>query len=1127
MVCCARTNHRFTLSRKWRRNRSHPLEACPCAGAELTSVEYGGLGKDSWSRLLGSPSLSVRLVALRALSSMGPEGAEVLLRQPLHNERYPWMWAVRKSLGPDQDPGPGRARFLARWDRRPHTWKVKRELAHCARAMAEAEHSVHILSCAVRLLALHGEHAIPALLELIRKRPTDPLDEKAECAAWALGTLGSAILPEVLDCYQGASPRVRGHLAMALWYLGPRAYKALPVLLDDPSPQASAALLAMEGVACEAMVARGRGPVWLDVKGVQALARLAFGDDEKARTFAAAGLGCFGPDATSGVPILEHLAQDQAVTVRLTVARGLGWGERRDALNVVLLLTEDPREIVREAANQAMRTLFESAIPARQALLDRVVNGPSSVRKAAAAQLAQVGLPPDRQEEVAELLEQAPPVLLPYLLEAADICGGIGFHRQPMLALVDQDRGPEARCAVVRTLAPFLDTEGFARLRELLFDGEEEVALLAARLLARKGMTRIGLGKRLLQVPPFTLIELLQALHTEGYPEGVEAAEWLPLLEHSYAEINCLAARALGKLAGTGRVTPEVVAGLTDLLDSPHDDVVLAAARTLLEFGLDEIGYEAVETLLEHRDQRISFLCAHLLGRRGLRGVPLLRLPAPTLHELLKAAREANFPNTDEADLLLLLKYPDPTILRMAAEALGEWAGALLSVPQPSPDGVVIAQEPRPVTPELLEGLRTLLESSDRLVRVAGARALVHLGHEDVLWVLLESPADAGWVRTRLTTVPEELLDAVARGRCLSAPAFDLLRSQLAPPDFAELLACSLVNAGPGEVTLVRAALINLGLAGLEVLPELLGHPAAEARSEAMLVLGKLLYTNLDTYVEWLAERGLVLPLDHPDLATQVSLHVLLASFIEYAKAWRSERFLPLLEVLLRSPSPRAARLALGCLTHLDAGALILEAARSHPADEVRLAAMRHLRWSASPELALAVAAWPPDPDSRVELQRLALEYRVSGLESKRLRRVLQSLAGPEDDSMFLPARPDQFVEVAALLADPEVGNTALRLLRGHPGEVGRAAWAQLVRSVRTCHPAVARALVLKWPRLVVSLLKTPDGAARIAQLGGAAEEGLRLARKHRGVSRRIPPDASPSGNPGESSPAGPPPGSG
>lgn len=1093
-------------------------EAYPCSAAEFPPVEYGGLGKDSWARLLAGPSLPVRLFALRALSTMGPDGARALLAHPLRTDgqAFPWMWAVLRSLGPGETLPPAPAftpqawvRSLAR--RQPHPWRTRRTRAYCTQAMADAEHPLHILTCAVRLLELHGEAAIPSLLEVLRTRP----DEHSECAAWALGTLGSAIVPELLDAWQGASRRVRGHLAMALWYLGPRASKALPVLLDDPSPQASAALPAMEGAACEGLVARGRGPVWLDVKGVQALARLAFGDEEKGRVFAAAGLGCYGPAAASGLPILEHLARDPKTRVRLTVAHSLSWGERRDALDIVLLLTEDPEESVRTAATQTLGTLFESVIPARQALLDRVVQGQPEVRKPAAVQLARIGLPPDRQDEVSELLEQSPPALLPYLLEAADICGGIGFHRQPVLALVDQDRGPEARCAVVRTLAPFLDTQGFARLRELLFDEEEEVSALAARMLARKGMARLDLGERLLQVPPPALRELLNALHRVGYPGGVQADECLPLLAHLDPEIQALAARALERLAGTDGVTPEVVLAVTTLLESPHEAVVMAASRTLLEFGLEEVGYEAIESLLGHADPRISRPCALLLGRRGLRGLGdrLLRIPGPTLRLLLGAAIDANFPATDESDLLLLLQHCDNAVVRTAADALAAWAGALRTLAVPgSPDGAVIVQEPRPATPQLLEGLRTLLESPDSLTRVAGARALVHLGCHDVLWVLLESLADRDWVFPRLQateTIPEGLLEALAQGRCIDAGILDLIKSRQTPEQCAEVLTGALINSSPEDAPLVRTALASLGLAGLDVVPELLGHLAPESRRQALLLLEQLLFTNLDTYVEWVAERGLVLPLDHPDLATQVQLHVILAGFINYAKAWRSRRFLPLLAVLSRSPSRRAARLALGSLAHQaepQALELIQEAARTHPAHEVRLAAMRHLRWSVPLEgrraLALKVATWPPDPTPGVELQRLALLYRALGLEEAPLRWALQRLDGPDDDSLFLPSSSGQFVQLVGLLNEEEVGATALRLLLGHPGRVSRAAWVALVRALPSSPHADA--LVRKWPRLVVSLLKTPDGTARVAQLGSAAHAGLRLALARKGYRFRL-----------------------
>lgn len=194
---------------------------------------------------------------------------------------------------------------------------VQRSRSECANAVLAARHPLQLMTCILRLLELHGEKAIPVLLDLLRGADA----ERSDCLAWALGRLGKIAVPEILDAYERGSKRVRASLAMALWYLGPEAAKAAPLLLEDPSPQASAALLAMEGAASARVVAHRRGPVWLDDAALEEVAMLAYSDGD--RGYAAVCLGCFGPSADKGLAILAHLARDPDASVRRMVVKAL------------------------------------------------------------------------------------------------------------------------------------------------------------------------------------------------------------------------------------------------------------------------------------------------------------------------------------------------------------------------------------------------------------------------------------------------------------------------------------------------------------------------------------------------------------------------------------------------------------------------------------------------------------------------------------------------------------------------------------------------------------------------------------------------------------------------------------
>ena len=287
------------------------------------TLVYAGLDEKLWSQLLHHEMFYIRLCALRVLSAMGETGSRALLSGPSFrrpDEAYPFVWALSRCVDSrvlEEKAGDDlllRARFcLRRASRRPD-WKYRLSRSACAQALLNSEHPLESMACATRLLEMHGADAIPPLLEVLRERPrqgsplgtADLLDEKAECAAWALGQIGRPAVPEMIQELRGASPRVARHLAMALWYLGRKGAPAVPYLMKDTSEQSTAALLAMKEAASLQMVEGRRGPVWLDQASVQALAEIAFSDGD--RHYAAAALGCFGPARAATLPLsLIHI----------------------------------------------------------------------------------------------------------------------------------------------------------------------------------------------------------------------------------------------------------------------------------------------------------------------------------------------------------------------------------------------------------------------------------------------------------------------------------------------------------------------------------------------------------------------------------------------------------------------------------------------------------------------------------------------------------------------------------------------------------------------------------------------------------------------------------------------------
>lgn len=515
-------------------------------------MTYGGLQQWAWRRLLASDSLPARLFALRVLP------VDELLRFEPGRLLFPWLWAVsRGGVAPEQLSWVSRtplamARFLAR--RRPHEWRVRRSRSECAEAMVAAEHPLKTLACAVRLLDLYGEHAIQPLLEVLRHHPPHALvlgDEKAECAAWALGRLGRIAVPEILQRYQGASARVRGHLAMACWYMGSEAARAIPALLRDKSPESAAALLAMEEAASCQMVAARRGPVWLDSQAVQELAAIALSDEDRA--YAAVSLACFGPDAVSGLPLLLYLARDPDVEVRRALVTSVAWGGRPETLPVMLALFEDP-----DVGHMvSLDSFFESEAHAREALFDRLLLGPPAEKALAASQLVRLGLPADRGKDIDALLASSSDAVLVYLLQALP-----AGHEEAVARLLRESPSVEVRRIAVAVAPP-------TALVEALWDEDVHVVRTAHTRLAP-----FELGERAPTLPELTMVRLLLS---DNYAPGVD--ELLSILQHGGFEARRHAARRLGR---RGEAHSEVIDALRAGLQEVYLELECAQALVLL-----------------------------------------------------------------------------------------------------------------------------------------------------------------------------------------------------------------------------------------------------------------------------------------------------------------------------------------------------------------------------------------------------------------------------------------------------------------------------------------------------------------------------------------------------------------
>jgi HEAT repeat protein len=563
-----------------------------------------------WGRFLGHERLYIRWRALRVAET------SALLDGPSFDregERYPYIWALSSQASSGQlesrrDDLALRARFLVRRQARARTWKRRLSRPTCAQAVLDSRHPIETLACVVRLLEMHGAEAIQPLLEIVRIPPPRlQWDDRAECAAWALGRLGRVAVPEILQEFRDGSQRVRRHLCTALWYLGPAAgSRAAALLVQDHSEYSTAALLAMESAASLAMVQARRGPIWLDSQAVRALAELAF--SEKDRSYAAVALGCFGPAYLDTLPILDQLAQDPAPEVRLNLARGLQWGGRPDALGVLYLLCRDENEGVAESAREAVSG-YDSQLVDWDLILSR--GGPWQ-RRRLAQYLAEVGAPARLDDLVLKRLLDSEPEFVVSLLGCLERRNPLPKLFLPAIQLLLEEDGP-VRLAAARLALGWGDDPELGPLwQRLLWDSDLEVACLAATAVGRSGrpLAEWGLKKtEMLRLPALVLARLLE----EMGPGVMAAREFLPLLARREVGARLAAVLTLRECK-----SPEVLRALRGRLRDPSDSVAVASARALIKHGQAEHGWVLLRSdLAEVREKTAGWLAKH--GRpRGL-----------------------------------------------------------------------------------------------------------------------------------------------------------------------------------------------------------------------------------------------------------------------------------------------------------------------------------------------------------------------------------------------------------------------------------------------------------------------------------------------------------------------------
>ena len=573
----------------------------PVAGGAGRRPEVHRVEED-WARLLAGEELASSMYALRALARQGELGARSLLANAASiGSRYALIWALAQTDCPELLQGaptsPARAAlFLMRRRRHKARWQVKPDRQRCLDEMLEPCHPLRALAAAVRLLELYGQRAIPGLIDGIVHRGGNEAEweVRADLCAWALGRLGRSIVGEVKDAFARASPAARRCLTMALWYLGPSAASAVPLLLREATPMADAALLAMEDRASLAVIAQGSGPVWLDERAVDELAQLAFHVDADWRVYAACALGGFpleadgrggasgfGPARARAIPLLLQLLEDPAEEVK--ICAGLG-----------LIQRGPPEALARVGRMMSGNSRLEAALLKRSdlalSLIQVVQSSEGADRLWGAGWLRKVGLGGAPVDAIGDLLERVPTARLTVLKAVKEAGASMQGLIEPVLAPLLRTGDVASKVAVLECLTAL---RAEARFYAAAFDDPSPQVVATAVLgLGSRGLSHEIPLARLLRVrslQPSVLQALVSVvsrpsvLQAPGSVSEVNpglALELLPLLKHEFSDVRGNAAEVLNKLASPD---PRVL----DALELALNDWAtrLPAARALMAGG--------------------------------------------------------------------------------------------------------------------------------------------------------------------------------------------------------------------------------------------------------------------------------------------------------------------------------------------------------------------------------------------------------------------------------------------------------------------------------------------------------------------------------------------------------------
>ena len=616
---------------------------------------------------------------------------------------------------------------------------------------------------AARILARLGPEAAPAVPALIEA--IDRL-EYPSCMGEALGRIGPAAIPALLEAIKGGSEAVRAECARALGAMGPKAKAALAAvrgLLEDPSRH-------VRYQATEAMARIAPG----DPGVVEALIGLLESAEDFERGHAAKTLAAMGPPARAAIPAIirafdrrEHAPSvDYELPPSTDVRAVAGFGPAAVPALRRGLRSGTPK--VQACCAQALGLLGPAAGAAKADLIEALGSTSRAAHKHAIRALGAVA-PGDAEAIKALGALRGRPVRESTFFLASLVLADMGAPAVPELVRAldggEWDRkhaagalariGPDAKPAIpaligvlrdekqrlsslmVRRAAQALAATGPAAapaVARLLDDPSQKVRARAVQAFAELGADAAGtvpfVTALLGHQKPAVRAAAAEALSWIGRDARAAAPELTKGLEDEAAEVRRAAAQAL---AGIGPEAREAVPTLRKLLEDPAPAVRAWAVR-----ALGSVHREPADTVplftaaLSDVATEVQTAAAEMLARIG----PDARAAAPAVARLLRTKRDEAF----RKQAIAALRYmgsSDPAVLEALARAVPESEEAALAL-------IDRGQEAKAAVPVL----STLLGERKTIRRVT--RILLALGRDaapatdaliDALLIEVDRPA--------------------------------------------------------------------------------------------------------------------------------------------------------------------------------------------------------------------------------------------------------------------------------------------------------------------------------------------------------------------------------------------------